>query len=140
MDPSGISIDHVTVTALPAAIGAATERLLIDRFKRYVSAAHVLHAVALDDESFDPQSLSLLLRLSCIVRDAGGTMCLVTAQPRTKSVLAATRMDRMFPIYPSVDEGVAALSQLAGKLSAQAGPAARSQTAPVRRRPPDGPG
>jgi hypothetical protein len=118
MDTGGISIDRVTVTALPTAIGAATERQLVERFKRYVADAHLQHVVALDDEDFEPQSLSLVLRLSCIVRDAGGAMCLVTSLPRARSVLSATRIDRLLPIFPNVDAAIAHLSPDARRLSA----------------------
>jgi len=118
MSFSGISVDRVTVTALPAGLDSTSERLLSERFKRYVASGRLLHAVALDDDNFDPQSLALLIRLSCIVCDAGGTICLVTSRSQTKSVLEATRMNRLFSIFPDVDAAVASLLPTARKLSA----------------------
>ena len=115
---NGISIDRVTVTALPAALDATSELLLTERFKRYVAGGRLLHAVALDDEIFDPQSLAFLIRLSCIVCDAGGSICLVTSRAQTKSVLEATRMNRLFSIFPDVESAVASLLPAARKLSA----------------------
>lgn len=118
MSLSGISIDRVTVTALPGDLDAATERLLTDRFKAYVAEGRLVHAVALDDDTFDSRALSLLLRLSCIVSDASGTMCLVTERPQTRSVLDATRMSRLFTIFATVDAAVSSLATFARKLSA----------------------
>lgn len=118
MRVNGISIDRVTITALPAGLDSAIGRLLTERFKLYVAGGWLLHAVTLDDDSFDSQSLSLLLRLSCVVADAGGTMCLVTARQQTRDVLAATRMNRMFSIFANVEDAVASLSPFARRLSA----------------------
>ncbi|HXP92056.1 MAG TPA: hypothetical protein VN905_01180 [Candidatus Binatia bacterium] len=118
MSFGGISIDRVTVTALPAGLDATTQRQLTERFKQYVARGCLAHAVALDDDTFDPQSLAFLIRLSCIVCDAGGTICLVTARAETMGVLAATRMDRLFPIFADVDAAVASLLPFARKLSA----------------------
>lgn len=118
MSLSGISIDRVTVTALPSDLDATTERCFADRFKDYVAGARLLHVITLDDEEFEPSSLAFLLRLGCIVRDAGGAVCLVTSRQRTKSVLSATRMDRMFKTFSSVDAAIAFLAPLARKLSA----------------------
>lgn len=118
MSLSGISIDRVTVTALPGDPDATTERLLTERFKAYVAEGRLAHAVALDDDTFGSQTLSLLLRLSCIVSDASGTMCLVTKRPQTRSVLDATRMNKLFTVFATVDAAVASLAPFARKLSA----------------------
>ncbi len=118
MSFSGISIDRVTITALPAGLDATSERLLTERFKQYVASGRLLHAVALDDDTFDPVSLAFLIRLSCIVCDARGTICLVTARAETISVLRATRMDRLFSICADVDAAAASLLPFARKLSA----------------------
>jgi anti-anti-sigma factor len=118
MGVNGISIDRVTITALPADRDATTERLLTERFKAYVAEGRLVHAVSLDDDTFDSQSLSLLLRLSCIVNDASGTMSLVTERPQTRSVLDATRMNKLFTVFATVDAAVASLAPVARKLSA----------------------
>jgi hypothetical protein len=118
MSPSGISIDRVTITALPAGLDAVAERQLTDRFRHDVASGRLLHAIALDDECFEPQVLSLLLRLSCVVTDAGGTICLVTARAQTRTVLTATRMNRLFPIFDGIEGAVASLAPFARKLSA----------------------
>lgn len=114
----GISIDRVTITPLTAPIDETGERALAERFRRYVAGARKWHAITLDDETFEPQSLSLILRLSCIVHDAGGRIALVTAAPRTLSVLSATRMDRVLGVFPHVEAAIAHLSPHAGRLSA----------------------
>lgn len=114
----GISIDRVTITPLGAPPDASSEHMLAERFKRHVAAARLWHAIVLDDECFEPQLLSLIIRLSCIVRDAGGVVALVTAEPRTLSVLSATRVDRLFAVFPNVDAAIAHLSPHARRLSA----------------------
>ncbi len=59
----------------------------------------------------DSTGLAYLVGLYQAVRACGGRMVLSQVAPRLSEVLQLTRLNRVFPMFPTEDEGLAALSE-----------------------------
>jgi anti-sigma B factor antagonist len=80
-------------SAILAAIGTGTERLIVDMS---------------DTEFCDSTGLNVLVRTHKRLEDAGGELLLVATEPTLLRIFKVTGMDTMFHLFASLDEALVA--------------------------------
>ena len=105
-----MTIDHVTITELPAKIDGKTRRSLLSRFERFALEHRLVHLLILPNGGeLDFPSLGVLAELNDAVHRAGGEIGLVTWRPEATRILHASGIDRYFKCFTSVDAGIASM-------------------------------
>ena len=111
MDLSVSSSDQggVTIVHVEGEIDVYTAPLLREVLDKQVAAGRLDLVVDLEKVGFmDSTGLRVLVGRLKLVRGQNGTLRIVSAQERILKVFKITGLDKVFHIYPSVDEGVAA--------------------------------
>lgn len=80
-------------SAILAAIGTGTERLIVDMS---------------DTEFCDSTGLNVLVRAHKRLEEAGGELLLVATEPTLLRIFKVTGMDTMFHLFASLDEALVA--------------------------------
>ncbi len=74
------------------------------------SATACLLLDAAQTEFFDSQFLELLVQLWKRLRERGGTLAFCALRPECRESLQATRLDTIWPVFPSRQEALARLA------------------------------
>lgn len=98
-----------TVVRVAGEIDVYTVPALRDRLDAVIDRGEHDLVVDLSEVTFmDSTGLGVLVGRLKLIRAAGGSMRLVSAQDRVLKVFAITGLDKVFEIYPTVDEALAA--------------------------------
>lgn len=109
MDLSVSSADQgaVTVVHVAGEIDVYTAPLLREVLDKQVAAGRTNLVVDLENVSFmDSTGLGVLVGRLKLVRGQNGTLRIVSAQERILKVFKITGLDKVFHIYPTVDDAV----------------------------------
>ena len=99
----------VTVVHVAGEIDVYTAPLLREVLDKQVAAGRTNLVVDLEKVSFmDSPGLGVLVGRLKLVRGQNGSLRIVTAQERILKVFKITGLDKVFHIYPTVDEAVEA--------------------------------
>jgi len=99
----------VTVVHVGGEIDVYTAPLLRERLDEHISVGRSHLIVDLEGVSFmDSTGLGVLVGRLKLVRAQNGTLRLVCASERILKVFAITGLDKVFQIYPTVDDAFAA--------------------------------
>ncbi len=86
---------------------------LRDSLKQIADTSPTLIVVDLDNVDFiDSSGLSALVSGLKATRQAGGSICLSRPHPQALTALRLTLLDRVFPIFPSVEEALEQMNPL----------------------------
>ena len=113
MDLSVTSTDHgsVTIVHVTGEIDVYTAPLLREVLDKQVAAGRIDLVVDLEKVTFmDSTGLGVLVGRLKLVRGQNGTLRIVSAQDRILKVFKITGLDKVFHIYPTVEEATAASS------------------------------
>jgi anti-sigma B factor antagonist len=98
-----------TVVHVSGEIDVYTVSALRDRLDSVIERGEHHLVIDLSAVTFmDSTGLGVLVGRLKLVRAAGGSMRLVTGHERVLKVFAITGLDKVFEIYPTVDDAVAA--------------------------------
>ncbi len=103
---SGISVLEVI-----GRLTAVSSGTLKNEFKNQIDGG--IKSIAMDmgnTEFIDSSGLSALISGFKQCREAGGSLALCCLTDQTMKVLQITLLNRVFPIYPTVDEAVASMT------------------------------
>jgi anti-sigma B factor antagonist len=105
---SSEALDEVTVVHVGGEIDVYTAPVLRERLDEHITAGHHHLVVDLQGVSFmDSTGLGVLVGRLKLVRSNNGTLRLVCSSERILKVFSITGLDRVFQIFPSIDEAVA---------------------------------
>ena len=110
MDLSVSSTDHgpVTVVHVAGEIDVYTAPLLREVLDKQVAAGRIDLVVDLEKVTFmDSTGLGVLVGRLKLVRGQNGSLRIVSAQERILKVFKITGLDKVFHIYPTVEEATA---------------------------------
>ncbi|HEX9124195.1 MAG TPA: STAS domain-containing protein [Actinomycetota bacterium] len=100
-------VDPWTVLDVAGEVDLFTAPALRERIVGLIGEGHLQLLVNLGEVGFmDSSGLGVLVAGLKRAREAGGEMALVCREGPTYKVLAITGLDRVFPIYDSVDDAV----------------------------------
>jgi anti-sigma B factor antagonist len=103
----------VIVTSLSEPLTDLTRAHLRSTIKKEISRGHLLHVVDLTALSkLDVATLSELIRVRRWLREVGGALHLIVNQPHILKILNIAGLDRVFGMYPSENDALAALGEL----------------------------
>lgn len=101
--------DEVTVVHVGGEIDVYTAPVLRERLDEHITEGRDNLVVDLEDVSFmDSTGLGVLVGRLKLVRITNGSLRLVCSSERILKVFSITGLDKVFQIYPSVDDAVAA--------------------------------
>jgi len=99
----------VTIVHVAGEIDVYTAPLLREVLDKQVAAGRTNLVVDLENVTFmDSTGLGVLVGRLKLVRGQNGSLRIVSAQDRILKVFKITGLDKVFHIYPSVDEATAA--------------------------------
>lgn len=105
--------ESITVTALPRVVDGLTAARLKKTFRNHVDGGRFLHIVdMLGVELLDSTGLGALIAALRSVREVGGTVHLVVTNPQILKILRLTGLDKIFCIYPTIDEARERFAQM----------------------------
>lgn len=111
LDISTSSVADHTVVHVGGEIDVYTAPALRERLDEEIQHGHYALVVDLSDVTFmDSTGLGVLVGRLKQIRLHDGTMLLVCAHDRVLKVFAITGLDKVFEIFPSIDEALAAAS------------------------------
>ena len=100
-----------TVVYVSGEIDVYTAPVLREHLDEHISAGHHHLVVDLGGVSFMASTgLGVLVGRLKLVRAANGTLRLVCSSERILSVFSITGLDKVFQIFPSVDDALAAVA------------------------------
>lgn len=100
---------EITVVHVGGEIDVYTAPVLRERLDEHISEGRHQLVVNLEDVSFmDSTGLGVLVGRLKLVRVKNGTLRLVCSSERILKVFSITGLDKVFQIFPSVDEALAA--------------------------------
>lgn len=106
--------DAATVVHVGGEIDVYTAPVLREHLDEHISAGRNHLVVDLEAVSFMASTgLGVLVGRLKLVRAANGTLRLVCSNDRILSVFSITGLDKVFQIFPSVDEALTATSSTA---------------------------
>lgn len=114
LSPSGAPAGGaVTVVGVAGEIDVYTAPILRDHLDELIDAGVYYLVVDLGQVTFmDSTALGVLVGRLKLVRSHGGSLLLACDQDRVLKVFTITGLDKVFQIYPAVDEAVHALDGL----------------------------
>jgi len=105
---------ETTVVHVAGEIDVYTAPLLREQLDEHISAGHDDLVVDLGGVSFMASTgLGVLVGRLKLVRAANGTLRLVCSSERILSVFSITGLDKVFQIFPSVDDALSARASTA---------------------------
>jgi anti-sigma B factor antagonist len=105
---------EATVVHVGGEIDVYTAPVLREHLDEHISAGRHNLVVDLGGVSFMASTgLGVLVGRLKLVRAAGGTLRLVCSSDRILSVFSITGLDKVFQIFPSIDDGLAAATSTA---------------------------
>jgi anti-sigma B factor antagonist len=103
-----------TVVHVGGEIDVYTAPVLREHLDEHITAGHHQLVVDLESVSFMASTgLGVLVGRLKLVRAANGTLRLVCSNDRILSVFSITGLDKVFQIFPSVDDALAAAASTA---------------------------
>jgi anti-sigma B factor antagonist len=106
------SSDHVVLRPL-GRIDVETAPVLREKIKQIAETSATMVVVDLKSVEFiDSSGLSALVSGLKALRQVGGSICLCRPRPQALTALRLTLLDRVFPIFPSVEEALEQVNPL----------------------------
>jgi anti-sigma B factor antagonist len=105
MQPSAL------VTQLVAPISDLSRARLRSTIRQEIARGNLVHIIDLSDiDQLDSPTLAEIIRSHRSLREVGGSLALVARQPAILRLLSVAGLDRVFSIFPSRAEALAALA------------------------------
>jgi anti-anti-sigma factor len=102
----------ITVTPISETLNDLSAARLRAAMQDHVKQGRLQHIFDLRDlRLLETGTLSGLIRSLRTLREAGGSATLVADQPRIRTILRATGLDRVFGVYEDVSEAITSLTR-----------------------------
>jgi anti-sigma B factor antagonist len=106
------SSDHIVLRPM-GRIDVETAPALREKIKQIAESSAFMVVVDLKSVDFiDSSGLSALVSGLKALRQVGGSICLCRPRPQALTALRLTLLDRVFPIFPSVEEALEQVNPL----------------------------
>lgn len=97
----------VTCVGLPSRVDVTNAKHLVDLVRAEMAEGHVQLILDLSQTvTIDSTALGAIVQVFKKIREADGTLCMAAVGEGVRRVLAITRVDRIFPLFASVEEAV----------------------------------
>lgn len=101
---------EIIVTPLVEPLTDLTRARLRSTVRKHIARGDLVHVVDLSPLSqLDASTLSELIRVRRWLREVGGSLALIVQQPNILRILTIAGLDRIFGVYPSKRDAMAAL-------------------------------
>jgi anti-anti-sigma factor len=102
----------ITVTPISETLDELSSARLRVAMQEHVKQGRLKHIFDLRDlRLLETGTLSGLIRSLRTLREAGGSATLVADQPRIRTILHATGLDRVFGVYDDVSDAIGSLQR-----------------------------
>ncbi len=105
-----LSVDkrpHVAVITIVGSVDSADSHALMEFLSELIDAGHIRLVIDLTPMDFiASMGLGVLVRTYTRLREAGGFLRLTGLQPLILQIIKITALDRLLPIYDSLDQAL----------------------------------
>ena len=102
----------ITITPISETVDDLSAARLRAAMQGHVQRGRLRHILDLRSlPMLETGTLSALIRSLRTVREAGGSVTLVADQPRIRTILAATGLDRVFAVFADLEEAIGSMER-----------------------------